>query len=178
MRLKKNVIQPILFISKRKQEIPSIEEIKDKSNIYSVIEYDQKLIDESGQLIYDQNIILDCDLCIDFLENHYPQLIDIWNKTYNAIRERENNLGTLRNHIIKTLEKQIGNIFLTTSTEIVVKFKHEKFSDQLVNKFIKNQYDSNLFTIEKTSHENLYDLNFPDFLILRSSLKNCNILKE
>ena len=113
-QIKNQVITPLLTLLKTNyNDLPSIEEIKNKSNIYGVLKFDYSTnyITDSGNYNIGENINLDCDLTIDCLDSHYIKLITIWNDTIILNEEKVVNLEKLRKYIQSKLQSQLEPIF-------------------------------------------------------------------
>ena len=181
-QIRNNVIKPLLTLLKTKpHDLPSIEEIKNKSNIYGILNFDYSInfSDDMTTNHYNigENIDLDCDLTIDFLENHYIKLIPLWNNTIILNKNKFEKLTTLKISIQNKIKYQLDIIFFDKEKN-KKEFQLNKYIDHFIELLENNSYKESLFKIHDSGN-NSYDLTFNSRgSIFSGSIKLCEKLQN
>ena len=178
-QIKNQVITPLLTLLKTNyNDLPSIEEIKNKSNIYGVLKFDYSTnyITDSGNYNIGENINLDCDLTIDCLDSHYIKLITIWNDTIILNEEKVVNLEKLRKYIQSKLQYQLEPIFFDKEKN-KQEFQLNKYIDHFIKLLETNSYKESLIEIYNPGYD-WRQLNFNSIgPIFTGTLQLCQTLK-
>lgn len=177
-QLKNQVIKPLLtLLEKDYNNLPSVEEIKNKSNIYGFLQVGHAVhyIHDSGTLEIGNDIILDCDLIIDFLENHYLKLISLWNDAFALIHKKNVNLEKLKNYLKIKLQSDVDKEFFN-SEKNKQEFKSNEYIDHFIKLLETDSYKETLFEIRKTGYD-WKNLNFDTVVIFVGESLLCEKLK-